>query len=356
MRIMFKWQSALITAALALCCSAAAAAQGADCDAIYKAFYDERAVTDLAKLKAEAARGREYLEKCSGDATSEKYLGYVKKQVAKFNTAIKAAELAALAEKFNVVGRADDRSEMVSLGKELIAREHPSSLDIALMIATVSYNEVVAGKSAGGYRDDAVKYASMALNKLGSGAKSEDFGIFKYAYKTPECKNGAENATGWMNYILGYDLAKQDKKAEALPYYYKATQVGCETKNMGAIYRFISTWYLDKAKVLETQINEKFLAAGNKQTDETKALEAAQDVYLDRALDAMGRAYKALSAAKAASTDAVYKQMKDIYGTRYHDNMAGFDDFVAKIGQTPLPDPMTEVKAPAVTQVKPQMN
>jgi len=297
-------------------------------------------------MKLAVNEGQEYLDKCGTEKDEETYQTYVKRQLPKFAVAIKKEESI---QRFNLAGNKDDHDEMISAGKELIALDHPASLDIALMIATIGYNELVAQQLM--HRDDAVKYAAIALEKLTKNQKSDSYGLFKYAYKTEACSNGADNAAGWMNYILGFDLSNRGKKDEAIPYYYKATQLGCETKNMGQIYSSISTWYIDKAKVLEKQLNDKITAAGGNQTDETRSLEAVQDVYLDRALDAMGRAYKVVSAARLVIADSVYKSMRDLYDSRYRGNMTGFDQFVAKVGSDPLPDPTAEIKPPP--QLKP---
>lgn len=351
-----KWHIAALMAALLLCSAAVVSAQSLaeDCVAMYSKFYAHRAASDLPTMKLAVAEGKEYLDKCSSVKEQETQQAYVNKQLPKFAAAIRMTETT---QRFNIAGEKNDRDEIVVSGKDLIELGHEASLDIALAIAGLGYDELIATPQISRHREDTIKYAKIALEKLASNRKSDTYGVFKYVYKTKMCPNGAENATGWMNYILGYDLANRDRKAEAVSYFYKATQVGCETKNMGGIYRAISSWYIDKAKAVESQITDKIAAAGGNQTDETRSLDALQDIYLDRALDAMGRAYKALAAAKEPSSDAAFRVLKQIYDSRYNGNMSGFDQFVAKIGEAPLPDPNVEIKAPVVQpKPSPQMN
>ncbi len=314
-----------------------------NCTALYEKFLIERKGPELVKYKAAMASGKEILERCGTDVDQEKIKEYVNRQIPRLAETIRILELE---ERFNSAGRQADRDNLISAGKDLIAASHPASLDIMLVIASIGYESSVAQPPIRKYNDDAVKYAKLALDRLQSGSKSENFGLFKYTYRTKACPDGRENATGWMNYTIGYLMADQKRTNDAIPYYYKASQVGCETKNLPNLYRAIAAWYIDAAKTIEDKIKEKIAQAQGIETEETRAMDALVNGYLDRALDAIGRAHKAwLATSKTgAAADTIYTSMRDLYGVRYDGKMDGFDQFVAKIGETPFPDPTSEIK------------
>ncbi len=329
-------------------------AQQTQCETIYGRLLENRKGPELAKFRVALAAGKEYLEKCAADPDQEKVTAYVNKQIPVLTETIKELELI---ERFNKSVEADNQDEIFASGKELLARDHPSSLDIMIVLASVGYNKVAAEKPTDTMNEETLKYARAVLEKINSGAKSDNYGAYKYTYKTKDCGNGAENASGWMNYTIGYVLsARQKNIKDALPYYYRATQTGCETKNNPAIYRSIANWYIDEGKKVEAEMMQKLVASNNEETDEVKALDLLRKGYFDRALDAYARASKianARSSLPQESKDSYSNRLKDVYSARFEGKMEGFDQFLAKVSETSFPDPMSEVKPAAPDPPKP---
>jgi hypothetical protein len=333
--------------------SAAAQQAAPDCTAIYDRLLANKKGPELAKYRTALSAGNEFIDKCSKDPEQATITLYVNKQIPPLADIIKGIELA---QRFDTATQADNKDEIIASGKELLARNHPASLDIMIILASVGYNRTIAASPVDTMNDDTLRYAKSVIDKINSGAKSQDYGAFKYRYKTDDCKDGSANTVGWMNRTIADILADRQKNMkDALPYYYKAVQTGCETKDSPEIYRSIGAWYSDEAVKIETSIKEKLKAANNEETAEIKALDALFNGYLDRAIDAHARAYQSANAKPSmpqAAKDKYNNWLKEVYVARFGEKMDGFDQAVTKVSATPFPDPTTEVKPAPPDPVK----
>jgi hypothetical protein len=316
-----------------------------DCTAIYDRLLTNKKGPELAKYRTALSAGNEFIDKCSKDPEQEKITAYVAKQIPPLADTIKGIELGL---RFDAATQADNKDEIIASGKELLARNHAASLDIMIILASVGYNKAIAASPVDTMNEDTIRYAKSVIEKINAGAKSENYGAFKYRYKTKDCSDGAANTVGWMNRTIADILAvRQKKMTDALPYYYKAVQTGCETKDSPEIYSKIGLWYLEDGKKIEASLKEKLTASKNEETAEIKALDALSNGYLDRTIDAYARAYKS-AAAKAdlpqAAKDSYRDRLKAAYEGRFDGKMEGFDQYLAKVSTTPFPDPTTEVK------------
>src|SRR5262249_32462997 len=153
-------------------------------------------------------------------------------------------------------------------GKKVLARE-PNNVDVMIALVNVGHFATLGLSPSDKFNADILRYAQGALDKLKDPATNSTY------LKTAGCTDGRINAIGWMNYIIGditlYRL--KDKKA-ALPYLYKSTQVGCATLKKYDAYELIAASYYDEYQRLETDRLAKAKAAGDKETDETKAIYA----------------------------------------------------------------------------------
>lgn len=325
--------------------SGLASAQQADCKAIYDKFLASNKGPEAAQYRTAFTTGKDFLDKCGSDPDQETVTAYITKRLPVITETIKALEPF---ERFNKAGLANNTDELVASGKELLARNHSASFDIMIVLATIGFNKATTSTTVNTANDDeTLRYARTVLEKIGSGATSKTYGAYKYLYTTEACKDGAANVSGFMNYAIGSILTAQKKTQEALPYYYKATQNGCETKSISNIYRDIAYWYFDEEKKVYATQKEKLKASNDEETDEIKALDALRNGYIDRAIDAMSRAYK-IDAANAktsqAAKDSQYKKLQDIYGMRFGGKMDGFEQYLAKVSDAPFPDPTSAVK------------
>ena len=353
-----------------------------ECQAIYDKFLANRKGPELEKYKTALASGKEYLEKCKDG--QEDIKEYINKQLPKIETTVRDMELYG---RFNDAVPNKKWDDAFDSGRQLIGLYPDNSLDIMLILASIGFDNANANPAVDKYNGDAINYAKMALQKMEAGKTSETFGAFAYTYKTKDCADGKLNATGWMNWTIGnimYYRQKQTK--DALPYIYKASQVGCETIKNSEVYRTIGAWYIDEFKKLEDQKNAKY-------DEMTKAFQTAEDAkknnapnaadlekaandlkkqyddiaalqkgYMERVMDAYARAYKVVSPkADQKYKDSLLNNAKRFYGFRYNNDMSGYDAWYSKAVATSFVDPSTPVvpvveTAPSTTATPSAMN
>jgi hypothetical protein len=226
------------------------------------------------------------------------------------------------------------------------------------LLGSIGLDEAI--KNNDKYNADTVRYAQEAIQKIESGATSDDYGVaYKgvgITYKNKTFPDGKNNALGWLNYTIGYIKYNRDKnKKDALPYYYKVTQYTSAPQKFPEIYATIGQYYFDEIAKLETERNEKLKASNNTDTDETKAIYALQKGYAERASDAFARGYKLVGATPADKPlkDNIYSRLKVVYEIR-NGKPDGLDAYIASVASKPMPNPTTEVTpiveaAPATT-------
>lgn len=327
-----------------------------ECHAIYQSVTDNRVSPDIIKLRVALASSHEYLRKCSELKDQDAIKIYVTGQVPKIEERIKQAEIKLVEERYNKAIQNKNYDDMLSTAKELLRMDRPYSLDLMLDIASLGFDNASAKPAVNKYNDDAVTYAKQAVQAISEGKTSGNFDKVtgkadRYggyiAYRTEKCPDGKSNATGWMNYTIGYiTYVSMKQKTEALPYLYRASQAGCETRENSELYRMIGAWYLDEFLRLDATRMNKIKAAGGTDTEETLALLALERGYSERAMDAYARAYKKAIESKAPSqsyNDALLMKLKEVYGVRYDDDMSKFDTYLKQAGTTAFVDPAIPV-------------
>jgi len=330
--------------------------------AIYKRFTDnfDKAVAQR-KLAVEAAK--EYIEKygsCADDKAQVDYLkGYIPPTEKLIVDTLAKAEMDALYNRFNTSLGAKNWDEVYASGKEVLAKEKDPKiqLDVAILLGSLGLDEAI--KNNDKYNADTVKYALEAIQKIESGATSDKYGAaYKgvgVEYKNAKFSDGKSNALGWLNYTIGYiKFVREKNRKDALPFLYKATQVTSAPKGFPFVYEAIGLYYLDEVLRLENERNAK-LGNPKTETDETKALYALQKGYADRAIDALGRAYKLVTDPKEkVYKDSLYAKLKTTYEFRNNGKADGVDAYIAQLTAKPMPNPTTDVTpvveaAPATT-------
>ncbi|MEP6901893.1 MAG: hypothetical protein ABJA66_09090 [Actinomycetota bacterium] len=284
-------------------------------------------------------------------------IDYVKKKMALIETEDPRCKLN---QRYDADYKAKNWANFLADSKEIIAAEGdtPLALDVMLTAVSIGYDRAAVDK-LDTYNNDTLNYAKTALQKIEAGktSKTGKWGVF-----VPF--NTKENAQSWMNNIIGYLMyEKMNQKAEALPYFYKATQIGTENKTDVSIYVKIGTNYFDKAAALEADYRKAHTAdkANNvEDTDATKKLLGLARGNADRGIDAFGRAYKIASATgsttKPEAKAALLKTLTDLYKFRFNlppdAKTPDLDSYVAGLTSKPMPDPASEV-TPVVEEVKP---
>lgn len=336
---------AILTAIAGVLSSGMAGAQAqTECESSYAIFLENRKGPDIATLKKAVTSGKEYLAKCGTVEGQEAIREYITKNVPKIEEAIRVKELEM---RFDAAVPAKNWTETLSSGKELIAINHPATLDIMIVAASIGYASLASNDPADTYADQGLVFADQVLNRLNAGKTSENYGAHQFRYKTKACADGKANTASWMNYTIGSIKYKRYKQArEAFPYLIKASQEGCELKDYPEIYRLIGAWYIEEAVKISVAREEKIKAAGDQETDETRASLALLKGYTERAMDAYARAFKAASARPeitSAYRDALYKKLLDLFESRYDGNVQGVDQFAAGVMSKPFPDPTSTV-------------
>ncbi len=315
----------------------------------FQALYPKPSIEDR---RSAISTAKEYIEKYGSCPTD-------KDQVAYFNTYIPTVQKGIDDElgkkviderrnRFVNAVKAKNWDDTYVAGKDLIANdpEPKYKLDANIFLGSIGFDESV--KNNDKYNDETLKYAMDSISQLESGKTSDNFGYGLYSYgKNPKFPDSKANTLGWLNYYIAYikNVRQKDLKG-SIPYYYKVTKLNSSPKSYPEIYYNIGKFYLKQLNDLEDQRTEKVKAAGNKNTEETKALYAQARGFADRVIDAYARAYN-LAADKAAK-DSVYAEMKPIYAFRYQGKPAtSLDALIASTKTAPMPDPASTV-APVI--------
>ncbi|HUR98168.1 MAG TPA: hypothetical protein VMZ26_08915 [Pyrinomonadaceae bacterium] len=331
-----------------------------DCNSIYQNLVARRGSTEIAVAEQALASGKEYQTKCKGLAATEgfdKIDQFINLEVPRLQEKV---DIMKLEQAFDAAVKKRSRDDVVSTAKQLIEKNRRYNLDLMLDIASVGFDNASAAPADDKYNADAIRYATLVLEKLekgeDSGTKDKRFGFY-FPYKNEKCADGKINAAGWMNYTIGFITSTRQKETRAaLPYLYKSSQAGCETKAFSESYRLIGSWYVDESNKISAQRAALIKAASDTETPETVALLELQMGYLDRAIDAYARAYR--QAATNLKTVPAYKTslqgvLKELFAARYEGDISAMDAYVAKVMDTPFIDPATPVAPVKATPVKP---
>jgi len=319
--------------------------------ALYKK-YTENFNGTIAQKKIAVEAGKQYIEKYGSNADYAPQIDYLKKDVPRLEKAVAAIEAkeakGALATRFDTAVRANNVAESFSTGKQILAG-NPDFVDVYLVLASAGFDQATLPTPVDTYNTDTVSYAKTAIEKIEAGKPSTtgDWGAVSYAYKNDKFADGKSNALGSMNYNIGYIMYfRQNQKKEALPYFYKSLQYNSPAKNNPTVYQAIGASYFDEAKRLGQESADKYKAASNTETEESKAAFALAKGYADRAIDAYARAYKIAGsnpATKKEYKDGLYRIIQDLYKFRYEGKIEGIDAYIASVMNKPMLDPTIAV-------------
>ena len=343
---------AVVTAAPSLAQDACANIE--ENQALYKKYTDNYAgKVEQVKVAIEAAK--QYIEKygaCIDPKTNAptyaEQVNYLKGALPEREEFVKKTEQGvadkAMYDRFNTAAKAKNVPEILASGKE-ITTKYPDSLDVNIIMASAAFDEVIAKPTVTTYNNDVITFAKKSLEQIEAGTKSASgkYGALSYQLGS---KN---NALGILNYSIGYTmLLDPTKKKEAAPYFYKATQHESNVKNNPVIYQAIGANYLDEILVLDKKRTDIIKAAGDKDTEESLAVEAMQKGYAERAMDAYARAYKSAKddpKQKKEYVDSLSGRLKELYASRYTGKtLDNVDTYVTTVTSKSLTDPAAKVE------------
>ena len=330
-----------------------------ECETIYKKWTENfrgdrnNVDNDISMKQTAIAGGKEFLGKCD-NADQVEIATYLKKQVPILENKVKDI---IMYNRFNKSIPAKNWDEAFASGKEIIAKYPDTSLDIILVLASIGFDSAAAVPPVDKFNNDTINMANMAIQQISAGKTSGSgkYGAFgTYEYTTTAFPDGKNNALGWMNYTIGYiNYYNLKNHKNALPYFYKATQINSATKTFPEIFRGIGAWYLDEFNRIGTDRDAKTKLAGDKDTEETLQLLALQKGYAERAADAYNRAYKLALPKDAKSAASYLNLVKTFYKFRFdmkpEDEVKNddFNKYTADLSAKPFPDP-TSVVTPIV--------
>ena len=311
--------------------------------ALYKQFTDLYPKTSIEDRKAAVGVAKQYIEKYGSCPDAKPQIDYfngyippVEKGIA---DDIEKARKAKLYSRFNDAVKAKNWDEVYAAGKDVLAEEKDPkiALDVTILLGSIGLDEAAKGNDK--YNDDTIKYAQQAIKLIEGGAKSDNFGT-GITYKN------STNALAWLNYTIAYIKNDRQKDTKgAVAYYYKVTQYEASPKKNPAVYYNLGKNYYAQLDAIETDRQAKVVAAGKKDTDETKALFAQARGYADRVLDAYSRAYNLAGTdpKTKAAKDSLYTELKNVYAFRYQNKENALDALIASTKTKPMPDPSTPI-------------
>ncbi|MFN2412640.1 MAG: hypothetical protein ABR535_06250 [Pyrinomonadaceae bacterium] len=293
--------------------------------------------------------GKQLLEKFGTCEYSREFVTWLKAQMPKWEAGIAKQRDAAAAsdmfKRFDDAVETDNYSTMLAAGKEILAKQ-PDNLNVLIPLA------LAGSKQTNTQPDETIRYAHLALTtlktkpceKIVNGKTINECGALKYQVKK-------ENINSELNYALGYVnyWVKKDKKA-ALPFYYEAVKNSGSRKDDGYAYGSIGNFYADEVGRLGKEYAELVKTRSTADTPEVTAeketkIKAAEGMikgYLERAIDAFGRAKKFTPATDKTTVDAINKTLADLYKARFA-KTDGMDAYVASKIAQPMPDPTSQV-------------
>jgi len=257
---------------------------------------------------------------------------------------IEADRRAKLIARFNAGLTGKNWDEVYAAGKDLMQASPDDFRDIELALGTIGFDELY-NKNNSKYNDETLRYARQAIADMEAGKTFKTYGVPNdFIYKSKE------NATGWMNLVIGYiTQVGQKNKSAAASHLYKATQAVSETAKNPLPYELIGYFYFDELDKLTTQIKgevdsqkpEDTWEVAKAKVEKIKGLVALANGTSERAMEAFAKAHS-LSTAKPYK-DKMRLNIENAYKLRFAKGTDGMDAFIAEAVKKPFPNPMTPV-------------
>ncbi len=324
---------------------------------VYGEFTSNYQSKEVAKLQVALNAAKEYVEKFNtpDDEAQVTYFkndaipyleGEIKKQGAAKLAKDESDKWFALLGNIEKANKAKNWAEVMSYGKQALNTQFQyldqgyltsdltksQKLDIAIILGVMGFDRAFEKNDT--FNNDAITYLKQAIQQIEAGQTSKNFGLLGYELKDKE------NALGLLNYYIGYiSHYRQKKEAEAIPYFYKASQYKSAAKDFAAIYENIGDTYYDKVAELDKKRIEKTTALEKEQNEETKlalvaeikGIYAEQKGYAERGIEAYSKAMKAAEADSKSSQqykDSLRKTLEQLYQFRFPDKKDGLQIYI----------------------------
>lgn len=353
MKTIFRYTNlGLLVAVMMAMGAVAAAAQDpcADADGMtalgdkVRAEFLVKTIEGRTKFLESGKQFQEKYGKCEPAKELDTWLtGTMPRTKAALDKQIEEKQKADLIARFNGGLATKNWDEVYASGKDLMRRWPEDFRDIEFALGTIGFDEMY-NKNNAKYNDETLRFARQALANMDAGKMYKSYGIPNdFIYKT------RENATGWMNLVIGYiTQVGQKNKAGAASALYRATQ-GPETGKNPLPYELIGYFYFDELDKLTTQIKtevdsqkpEDTPEIAQQKVDKIKALVALANGTSERAIEAFAKAYS-LGTAKVYK-DKMRVNIENAYKLRFAKGTEGMDAFIAEAVKKPFQNPMLPV-------------
>lgn len=313
-------------------------------------------------LKVAIDTGKQLLEKYGNCPFSAEFVTWLKPQIPKWEDILKkkaeAEYMSGLFKRFDEGIKSDNYDQMVAAGKEILAKQ-PDNLNILLPLG------IAGARPTNKQPDESIRFAQTALSTLqtkecskldANQKKINECGALKYQMTKQDAVSELNYAIGYINFWV-----KKDKKA-AIPFYYEAVTNTGSRKDDAYGYATLGEFYQDEVNRRVTEYAQLVKSEAPVATDsqevasakeaKLKAAEGMLKGYLDRAIDAYGRAWKATPATDKNKAE-IYKTLQALYKLRFQ-KTDGLDAYVASAINKPMPNPTSEVMP--VVEAEPTTN
>jgi len=318
-----------------------------DCMGMYNKFLENRKGPEMPKFQAAITSGKEYLSKCSTLENGDQVKSYVTKDIPRMEEIVQANQEV---EELKIALGAKDAEGAFAVGKKVLAR-NSNNVDVMLALALAGQDAAFGSAPVDKFNDDTLRYAKAALDRLNDPAVTVNY------VKGTDCADSRSMSVGAMNNLVGrIAWYKQKDKTAALPYLYRSTQSGCAAKQPPETFQMIGSTYQEGFDRIEADRQAKLKAAGDTDTEETKALYAVELGYIDRMMDAYGRAYNLANADAKYDADrkaTLLAKVKELYTFRHDEKADGLDEWLKGLGSKKLPDPTSKVEPVAMPDPAP---
>jgi hypothetical protein len=326
-------------------------------NALYTKFLGVYKGKTLTEMESALSTGKEYLEKYGTCTEAFKdQIEFVKPQTARLEKDVpverERAKLAPFFAQFDKGLAAGNADDVLTAGKQIL-NVRKDDVNIAFAMALIAAEKSTPANQFK-YADDAITYSKMVSSKLKSGWQFDRKYTEGPKKGSPYVGIGTYNrdnkdlAIQELNYAVAYQTfyGKKDQKT-AVPIYYELSQTATG-KDDPRIFGAIGDYYVAEGAPIGDEIASLIKQIKDATDDKVKADLDAQvktkislfNGYLDRAIDAYGRAH---SVAKAGPyKDGLYKQLQVLYKRRT-DKDSGLEGYVASMIAKPFPNPTSPV-------------
>jgi tetratricopeptide (TPR) repeat protein len=307
-------------------------------------------------MESALTTGKEYLEKYGSCEAFKEQVDFVKPHVARIEKDLPRAKEGALLkphfDKFDGGMKSGNADDVLSAGKEIL-NVRKEDMNIAFAMALIA-REKSTPENKFKYADEGIRLSNLVATRLKGGWEfdrkyvegpkkgSPYVGVGNY---NRDNRDAAVNELLFNAAFLSF-YGKKDYKT-ALPAYYELSQSPL-SKDDPRIYGAIGEYYVAEGGPIGEEI-AKLIDEQKKATDEAVKTELDTKIkgriamfngYLERAIDAFGRAH---SVAKPGPyKDGLYKQLGVLYKRRT-DKDTGMDAFVSGMLAKPFPNPTSPV-------------